>query len=70
MAQEELEIEIDASGKVTMRTKGVKGQTCMEYADLIAWIVGREESREKTNEYFETAQEHVVRRVDVKQHLR
>jgi hypothetical protein len=70
MAQEELEIEIDPSGKVTMRTKGVKGQACMEYADLIAYIVGREESREKTNEYFEQQQEHVVRRVDVKQHLR
>ena len=66
MAQEELEIEIDATGKVTMRTKGVKGPVCMKYADLLAQIVGREESREKTREFNE-AQEHVVRRVDVKQ---
>ena len=69
MAQEELEIEIDPTGKVTMRTKGVKGPVCMNYADLLAQIVGREESREKTHEFME-AQEHVVRRVDVKQHLR
>jgi hypothetical protein len=66
MAQEELEIEIDAAGKVTMRTKGVKGPVCMKYADLIAQIVGREESREKTREHFE-AEEHVRRQVDVKQ---
>ena len=63
---EELEIEIDATGKVTMRTKGIKGPVCMKYADLLAQIVGREESREKTQEFLE-AQEHVVRRVDVKQ---
>src|SRR5215213_6505561 len=56
MAQEELEIEIDPSGKVTMRTKGVKGPVCMEYADLLARIVGREESREKTHEHFEAKQ--------------
>ena len=69
MAQEELEIEIDATGKVTMRTKGVKGPVCMEYADLLAQIVGREESREKTHEHFE-AEEHVQRRVEVKQRRR
>ena len=66
MAQEELEIEIDATGKVTMRTRGVKGPVCMKYADLLAQIVGREEAREKTHEYLE-AEEHVRRQVDVKQ---
>ena len=63
---EELEIEIDKTGKVTMRTKGIKGPVCMEFADLLAHIVGREESREKTHEYLES-KEHVVRRVDVQQ---
>ena len=66
MAQEELEIEIDKTGKVTMRTKGIKGPVCMQFADLLAQIVGREESREKTHEYLE-AQEHVTQRIDVKQ---
>jgi hypothetical protein len=66
MAQEELEIEIDATGKVTVRTRGIKGPACMDYADLLARIVGREEHREKTAEYYETA-EHVERRVDVRQ---
>lgn len=66
MAQEELEIEIDRSGKVTMRTRGIKGAACMDYADLLARIVGREEQREKTAEYYETA-EVAERHVDVKQ---
>ena len=66
MAQEELEIEISPSGKVTMRTKGIKGAACMDYADLLARIVGREEHREKTAEFYETA-EVAERRVDVKQ---
>ena len=67
MAQEELEIEIDPSGKVTMRTKGIKGPVCMDYADLLAQIVGREESREKTPEYYETAEVETRGRIDVKQ---
>jgi hypothetical protein len=66
MAQEELEIEISPSGKVTVRTKGIKGPACMDYADLLARIVGREEHREKTAEYYETA-ELAERHVDVKQ---
>ena len=66
MADEELEIEIDPSGKVTMRTIGIKGPACMDYADLLARIVGREESRETTSEFYETAEE-VERRVNVNQ---
>jgi hypothetical protein len=67
MAQEELEIEIDPTGKVTMRTKGIKGPACMDYADLMAQIVGREESRETTPEYYESAQVESRGRIDVKQ---
>jgi hypothetical protein len=66
MAQEELEIEIGPDGKVTARTIGIKGPACMDYADLLARIVGREEHREKTAEYYE-AEAHVERRVNVKQ---
>jgi hypothetical protein len=66
MAQEELEIEISPSGKVTVRTKGIKGPACMEYADMLARIIGREEHREKTAEYYETGIE-IARHVNVKQ---
>jgi hypothetical protein len=66
MAQEELEIEISPDGKVTMRTRGVKGPVCMDYADLIARIIGREESRQKTSEYYELPNQNRAR-IDVKQ---
>lgn len=66
MAEQELEIVIDATGKVTMRTHGIKGPACMDFADLMVQIVGREEHREKTAEYYETPTT-LQHRVDVKQ---
>jgi hypothetical protein len=66
MAQEEFEIEIDPSGKVTVRTIGIKGPRCLDVADFLAQIIGREESRELTSEYYE-ATGRVERQVDVKQ---
>jgi hypothetical protein len=66
MAQEELEIEIAPDGKVTVTTRGIKGPACMDYADLMAQILGREEHREKTAEYYESA-EQVERHVNLKQ---
>jgi hypothetical protein len=67
MAKEELEIEISPTGQVTMRTIGIKGPKCLDYADLLVRIVGREESRELTSEYYE-ADAQIQRHVDVKQH--
>jgi len=66
MAQEEFEIEIGPDGKVTVRTKGIKGEACLDYADLFAQIIGREESRQLTNEYYEaetTAERHIEQKV-------
>jgi hypothetical protein len=67
MAQEELEIEISPSGKVTVKTKGIKGPVCMDYADLFVHLLGREEHREKTPEFYEVQTEQTARRIDVKQ---
>ena len=53
MDHEELEIDIDAAGKVTVRTIGIKGVRCLDVAEAVARIVGREESRELTDEYYE-----------------
>ncbi len=66
MAREELEIEIGPSGKVTARTIGIKGTRCLDLAEFLAQIVGREESRELTSEYYEAA-EQIQEHVDVKQ---
>ena len=54
MAEQELEITIAPDGKVTVKTKGIKGEACMDYADLLVQIVGREDSREKTVEFYES----------------
>jgi Protein of unknown function (DUF2997) len=63
---EEIEITIDPSGKVTARTKGMKGAQCMEWADLLVQIVGNEVSRQKTGEFYEQ-DENAVRRQEIKQ---
>jgi hypothetical protein len=65
MAKEELEISIDAAGRVTVRTIGIKGTRCLDYAEMVALILGREESRELTSEYYE-ADEVTRTHVDVK----
>lgn len=54
---EEIEIEISPQGKVTVRTKGIKGPRCIEYAELFAQLLGREEERKLTAEYYEQAVE-------------
>ncbi|HTU25747.1 MAG TPA: DUF2997 domain-containing protein [Pirellulales bacterium] len=56
MQEQEVEIEITAQGKVLIRTKGIKGARCLDVAEFFAQIVGREESRELTGEYYETAE--------------
>jgi hypothetical protein len=65
MAKEELEISIDAAGRVTVRTIGIKGAKCLDYAEMVALILGREESRELTSEYYE-AQQTTQTHVDVR----
>ena len=53
MEQHDLEIEIGKDGKVRVHVKGAKGKACLDYAKLLERIVGREEGRELTSEYYE-----------------
>ncbi len=57
MAKEELEIEISPDGKVTVRTIGIKGPRCIDVAEMLARIIGHEEQRDLTSEYYETEQQ-------------
>lgn len=59
MERPEFEITISKTGKMKVHIKGVKGQRCTEMADLIKEIVGREEERKLTADYYE--QEGAVR---------
>ena len=54
---EELEIEISATGQVTVRTIGIKGEKCLDAAEFVARLVGKEESRQLTSEYYEATQQ-------------
>ena len=68
MAREELEIEIDAQGHVTVHTKGFKGKSCLKIAEALVQALGREESRQLTNEYYEAEQTQTTQtHVDVHQ---
>jgi len=53
MERPEFEITINKKGKMKVHIKGVKGFRCTEMADLIKEIVGREEERQLTADYYE-----------------
>ena len=52
MNRPEFEIVISKTGKVTFEIKGVRGPRCLEYAEVIKEIVGREEERQLTPAYY------------------
>ena len=64
MANEEIEIEISPTGKVTVRTIGIKGKRCLDAAQKITEIIGRQEDSELTGEYYE-AEEHIQQHLDI-----
>lgn len=57
MRKQELEINIDPTGKVTFTVKGVKGAQCLAETKFLEDALGNEVSdREKTSEYYEESQ--------------
>ena len=62
----QLEIHIDSRGRGTVQTKGAKGQACHDWADIFVQILGRQESRLLTGEFYESADEQARRQVDAK----
>lgn len=63
MNNPEFDIVISKTGKVTVEVKGVKGPRCLEYADVIKEIVGHEDERRLTANYYAPDSEV---RIDVK----
>ncbi len=53
MPQRELEITIAPDGRVELHIKGFKGKSCLEVARLFENIVGEEQSRSQTQEFYE-----------------
>lgn len=52
MERPEFNVTISRTGKVQVEIKGVQGQRCIELADLIKEIVGREEERRLTADFY------------------
>ncbi|MCG8405959.1 MAG: DUF2997 domain-containing protein [Phycisphaerales bacterium] len=52
MERPEFDITIGKDGKVTVEVKGTSGKRCLELADLIKEIVGREDKRTLTTDYY------------------
>jgi hypothetical protein len=65
MERPEFDITIGKDGKLKVQVKGVHGAKCLELADLVRDIVGQEESRELTSEYYDP-DERVRMNVDVR----
>jgi hypothetical protein len=69
--EEELEIEIDATGQVRVHVKGVPGSGCLDYMEAFRALLGPVESKELTPEYYEaetqvTGQQQLHRGIDVR----
>ena len=52
MSSPEFDIQIGKDGKVKVRIHGVSGAECIELADMLRDIVGQEDSRQKTPEFY------------------
>jgi hypothetical protein len=52
MSQPQFDITIGKDGKVKVTVSGAAGTECLELTDMLREIVGREESRELTPEYY------------------
>jgi hypothetical protein len=52
MGQPQFDIQIGKDGKVRLKVSGASGAECIALTDMLKEIVGREESRELTPEYY------------------
>lgn len=63
MSDAQYEIVIGKDGQVRVKVLGSQGEKCMRLADFVRDILGREESREKTAEYYGPSQVRIQARL-------
>jgi hypothetical protein len=49
----EIELLFTPEGEVRMKTRGLKGKTCMEETESLERAIGTVKEREKTSEYYQ-----------------
>ncbi len=52
MSRPEFDITIGKDGKVTVRVTGVSGAECLQLSDMLKQLIGHEESRQVTSEFY------------------
>ncbi|MBY0262027.1 MAG: DUF2997 domain-containing protein [Phycisphaerales bacterium] len=52
MSTPKFDITIDKNGQVKIKVHGVSGKECLQITDMLKEIIGREESRQLTSEYY------------------
>ena len=52
----EVNVEIDAAGRVHVEVNGAKGKACLEYLELLRLALGPIESQQATSEMYESAE--------------
>jgi hypothetical protein len=52
MGKPEFDITIGKDGKVKIKVHGVSGKECTDVTDMLRQIVGKEDSRQLTSEYY------------------
>jgi hypothetical protein len=51
----EIELLFTPDGEVRLKTRGLKGKTCMEETESLERAIGTVKDREKTSEYYQQA---------------
>jgi len=51
--QEELEIEIDATGRVQVHVKGMPGKRCLDYLKIFQDLLGPVTDQHPTEEFYQ-----------------
>ena len=49
----EIELVFTPEGEVRMKTRGLKGKTCMEETESLEKAIGTVKDREKTSEFYQ-----------------
>lgn len=52
MKKPQFDISIAKDGSVKIKVSGVSGQECVRLTDMLAQMIGREDSRSLTSEYL------------------
>ncbi len=52
MSKPQFDITIQKDGNVRVKVSGASGEECLELTDMLRDIIGREDRRELTSEYY------------------